>query len=116
MNTANLHLTMVQVNPLGLESGCRARIHGLVSAPQHNGKGGTLLRFDEETLRWGIKIGEKPFGEEFLSVKPANLLRQTRKTYGRTTTDNHKLQELVDPSERNGDIHCQRQLEHHVIL
>jgi hypothetical protein len=64
---------LVQVNPLELESGCRARIHGLVSAPQHNGKEGTLLHFDNETLRWGIKIGE-----ERLSVKPANLLRQRK--------------------------------------
>ena len=53
-----------------LVSGSRARIQGLVGAPQHNGKEGVLVAFIEETGRWSVKVGES----ELLAVKPANLL------------------------------------------
>ena len=36
----------------GLVLGCRVRIKGLVSAPQHNGKEGVLMSFIEEKQRW----------------------------------------------------------------
>ncbi len=36
----------------GLVLGCRVRIKGLISTPQHNDKEGLLMRFIEEKQRW----------------------------------------------------------------
>jgi hypothetical protein len=52
-----------------LKHGCIVRIKGLVSATQHNGKEGVLIRFDMVNGRWGVEVGEA----ELLSVKPASL-------------------------------------------
>jgi len=53
-----------------LKHGCRVRIHGLIDAPQHNGKQGVTISFDEERERWSVEVGEP----ELLAVNPANLV------------------------------------------
>lgn len=46
-------------------------VQGLQSAPQHNGKSGTLLSFDASKLRWSVRMCNAGVG---LSVKPDNLV------------------------------------------
>jgi hypothetical protein len=53
-----------------LSEGCTVEIFGLVSAAQHNGCKGVLLRFESEKGRWAVKLASDG---EVLGVKPANL-------------------------------------------
>ena len=53
-----------------LSEGCTVEVFGLVSAAQHNGCKGLLLRFESEKGRWAVKLATTG---EILGVKPANL-------------------------------------------
>jgi hypothetical protein len=55
-----------------LAVGCEVQIHSLLSATEHNGSRGHLIRFDSEKGRWdvSITIGQKG---QVLALKPANL-------------------------------------------
>ena len=54
-----------------LAVGCEVQIHSLISATEHNGSRGHLIRFDSEKGRWDVSIvGQKG---QVLALKPANL-------------------------------------------
>eukprot|EP00928_Gymnodinium_smaydae_P006400 TRINITY_DN12259_c0_g2_i1.p1 TRINITY_DN12259_c0_g2~~TRINITY_DN12259_c0_g2_i1.p1 ORF type:complete len:227 (-),score=64.91 TRINITY_DN12259_c0_g2_i1:146-826(-) len=55
---------------LQLRSGTSVRIHGLVSAPELNGRTGTTEAFDAGAGRWTVRL---LVGGELKSVKPCNL-------------------------------------------
>jgi len=59
-----------------LSVGARAKIHSLLTSPQHNGVIGELVAFSKEKGRWQVKLPETastPRDADSLWIKPANL-------------------------------------------
>jgi hypothetical protein len=77
-----------------LVPGCRARIHGLVSAIEHNGKKGVLILFIKETQMWWVDVGDL----KLLALKPENLvfLKAPDYTDRRHESDVEVREELSD--------------------
>lgn len=60
-----------RLTPGGFLIGARVIIHGLVSAPQHNGSAAVVLKWLADKGRFELRLA----GEQLLRVKPANLIR-----------------------------------------
>jgi hypothetical protein len=66
---AQIHVGAAGAN-VDLGIGAAARIHGLVSSPEHNGATCTVVQHIADRGRWGVKIASGTV----LSLKPENLI------------------------------------------
>ena len=70
-----MEVTISETNQYRLPTtGEKITIQGLVSAAQHNGKIGRVLKYDKETGRYGIQIEVGEGKKKQLAIKPTNIL------------------------------------------
>jgi hypothetical protein len=68
------HEPQPQAESTAFAIGAQVRVHGLIQAPQHNGRAGVVLSFVQETGRYRVKLNnEGQQASKSLGLKPANL-------------------------------------------